>query len=171
VVRCVARRDRAGRRTLNRRYSRAWRVAFRALYAALRFMDPLIRGWWRAFGLGNVVEIEMEGRRTGRPRSTLVGLLSAGERWYVGHPDGDVDWTRTLAAAGAAVIRLDHVAEVRVTATRLPDGDERELAIRATDQHPFPGNAIYRAARRHVRAAGVYFRLDPVDGSAVSRAR
>lgn len=37
-------------------------------------------------------------------------------------------------------------------------GVEREHAIMATDQHPFPGNLIYRLGRRHVLAAGRYYR-------------
>jgi deazaflavin-dependent oxidoreductase (nitroreductase family) len=150
------------------RYSRAWHAAFRVLYAFLGLLDPLIRAWWRAYGLGNVVELEVPGRRTAQPRRVIVGLLTAGERWYVGHPNGDVDWTRNLAAAGRADVRLAGTLPVTVDATPLPDGEERESAIRATDQHPFPGNAIYGLARRHVRAAGVYFRLDPA-GSVDSR--
>jgi hypothetical protein len=46
-------------------------------------------------------------------------------------------------------------------ATRVLEEPEYEAVIRATDQHPFPGNLIYRLARRHVRAAGIYYRLAP----------
>ena len=30
-------------------------------------------------------------------------------------------------------------------------------------QHPFPGNLVYRAARAHIRAVGVYFEIDRID--------
>jgi hypothetical protein len=37
---------------------------------------------------------------------------------------------------------------------------ERESVIRATGQQPFPGNLSYRLGRRHIRAVGVFFRLE-----------
>ena len=53
--------------------------------------------------------------------------------------------------------------ELEFSAKRLAKDDpERERAIRATGQHPFPGNMVYRLGRRHVRSQGVYFRLDPL---------
>jgi hypothetical protein len=138
-----------------------WRVTLLFVYALLALVDPLVRVWWRAYGLGNVVEIVIPGRRTMQPRATLVGLLTVGDRWYVGHPNGPVNWTRNLAASGRARIRLFGMAEVDVKASPLGFGSERDRAILATDQHPFPGNLVYRLARRHVRVAGVYFRLEP----------
>lgn len=138
------------------------------MYAGLRLLDPLIRVWWRGYGLGNVVELVTPGRRTGRPRSVLVGLLVADGQWYVGHPNRHVSWTRNLAAAGEGTVRVHGVAAVAVTAVLLPPGHERDAAIRATSQHPFPGNVIYRLARRHIQAVGVYFRLDPLRPGASS---
>jgi len=45
-------------------------------------------------------------------------------------------------------------------------GLERDAAVRATfRQHPFPGNALYRLAGRHVAANGVFFRLEPADAA------
>ena len=35
--------------------------------------------------------------------------------------------------------------------------------MRLFDQHPFPGNLVYRAARGHIRAVGVYFEIDRID--------
>ncbi len=94
-------------------------------------------------------------------RSRLVGLLRTGDHEYVGHPNGDVGWTRDLTAAGIATIKWPNGDDVELSATRLEAGEERTNAIRATSQQPFPGNVIYRLARRHVLAVGVYFRLDP----------
>ncbi len=90
-----------------------------------------------------------------------MGLLRAGPNDYIGHPNGDVGWTRDLTAAAKGTLVYPDGNEVHVTARRLERGDEREQAIRATSQQPFPGNVIYRLARRHVRATGVYFRVEP----------
>ncbi len=80
---------------------------------------------------------------------------------YIGHPNGEVGWTRDLQATGEGVLSYPNGAEWRFTAARLPMGEERERAIRATGQHPFPGNLVYRLGRSHVRAVGVFFRLEP----------
>jgi hypothetical protein len=51
--------------------------------------------------------------------------------------------------------------------TRLEPGSERDGVIRATwVQQPFPANLLYRAARAHVAAVGVFLRLEPADPGA-----
>jgi hypothetical protein len=123
-------------------------------------MDPLIRRVWRRFGIGNVVDLSVQHRRGIGKRSRLVGLLHAGGRTYVGHPNGDVGWTRDLEAAGFGKVTYPNGTEWLFRATRLPAGDERESVIRATNQHPFPGDLMYRLGRGHIRAVGVFFRLE-----------
>src|SRR5918992_5498656 len=128
-----------------RRRSPLWTGYLRVQYRLLRVLDPLIRAWWRVFGIGITVDLEVRGRRSGRRRRVLVGLLRVNGPWYVGHPNGRAQWTRNLAAAGAAsvIFRRDRVA---VRARRLPDGGERDAVIMATaSQQPFPGNLVYRA--------------------------
>ncbi|HEY6057098.1 MAG TPA: nitroreductase/quinone reductase family protein [Candidatus Limnocylindrales bacterium] len=143
------------------RRSAAWRTYLRTQYRLLRLVDPLLRSWVHAVGLGNTVELVTAGRRTGRRRSVLVGLLNVDGAWYVGHPNGPAQWTRNLAAAGHGEVRVRRRRAVAVRAERLPPGHEREAAILATfSQHPFPGNAIYWLARRHIQAVGDYFRLE-----------
>jgi hypothetical protein len=150
----------------SRRASRIWSLLWRLGYAWLRLTDPLIRAAWRAGGMGITVDLRAPGRRTGRQRAVLVGLIEVGGRWYVGHPNGEVGWTRNLAAAGEAVVAWPTGVSHRVRATSLSDGDERDAVIlAAAHQQPFPGNLVYRAARRHVLARGVYFGLEPVDES------
>lgn len=129
-------------------------------YRLIRLLDPLIRVQWRGFGLGNVVELRVVGRRTGRPRAVLLGLLRDGDRWFLGHPNGDVPWTLNLEAAGTAELVFKPPGAVRVRARRLPAGDVRDRAIASTGQHVFPGNVIYRLARRHIRAVGTYFLIE-----------
>jgi hypothetical protein len=142
--------------------SRAWSLFWRLGYAWLRLTDPLIRAAWRSGGMGITVDLAIRGRRTERERRVLVGLIQVDGRWYVGHPNGEAAWTRNLASARSAAVTWPGLPSLVVRAERLPDGAERDTAIVATaSQQPFPGNLIYRAARRHVLAAGVYFRLDP----------
>ena len=145
------------------RESRLWRRGLPAMYALIGLMDPLIRRWWRSFGLGNIVELEIRGRRTGRARTVLLGLLRDGNRWFLGHPNGDVAWTRNLEAAGHGELRFHGLPPMPVRAHRLPPGEARDRAILASGQHPFPGNLVYRLARAHIRAAGTYFAIEPIE--------
>jgi hypothetical protein len=154
------------------RGSRFWRIALRVMYRFLRLVDPLIRSWVAngAVGLDGIVEVRVTGRRSGRQRSVLLTLLSSDGGWYLGHPNGDTEWTRNAEAAG--VVQIDppgaHGRAFRVV--RLLPGLERDAVIRATrDQQPFPANLIYRAASRHIAAVGIYFRLVPApDDEALS---
>jgi len=147
---------------LPRSPSRLWRGVFRANYALLRRIDPLVAAWWRRVGIGITCRLTVRGRRTRRQRSLLLGLITVDGRWYVGHPNGAVAWTGNLEAAGQATISRSGGDSQRVRATRLPDGPERDAVVVATGrQQPFPGNLLYRAARRHILAVGVYFRLEP----------
>ena len=139
--------------------SKFWRSAYRLQYRLLALLDPVIRSVWNAFGIGNVVELRIRNPK-GSVRSRLVGILLTDGRSYLGHPNGDVGWTRDLDAAGGGVIKWPNGMEWQFSARRLPSGAERERAIRATSQHPFPGNLMYRLGRRHVRATGVFFRLE-----------
>ena len=141
------------------RRSAAWTGYFRLQYRLIRLLDPLARITWRAWGLGNVVELRVPGRRTGRPRPILLGLLRADGRWFLGHPNGDTAWTRNLEASPDAELVLRWPGAVTVHATRLTEGPLRESAILATGQHVFPGNLVYRLALRHIRAAGTYFEI------------
>lgn len=150
------------RATILLRVSRAWSWVFRVLYAFLGLVDPLIRSWFESFGLGNVVEVRLVGRRSGRPRTVLLGLLRTTDQLYLGHPNGEVAWTLNLASAGRGELRWHQGPALEFRPVRLADGNEREAAIQATDQHPFPGNVIYRAGRGHIREVGVYFRLEPL---------
>lgn len=136
------------------------------MYGFIRFMDPMIRGSWQASGagLGNVVELRVAGRRSGIYRRVLLTLLVDGNRWFIGHPNGDVHWTRNLAAAGTADLAFRRTAPITIRGRRLAPGAERDRAILATGQHPFPANIVYRLARRHIRAVGAFFAIEPVTG-------
>jgi hypothetical protein len=142
--------------------SRFWHAAFKFQYRILARVDPFIRRMWLRAGIGNVVELEVPRRDGGGSRTRLIGVLHAKGHNYVGHPNGEVGWTRDLEASGSGTVRYHNGAEWHFTATLLPTGEERERVIRSTGQHPFPGNLVYRLGRRQVAAVGVYFRLDDV---------
>jgi hypothetical protein len=146
-----------------------WRLAFRGAYRVIRLADPLIRRAWRrrSGGLDRVVELDVTGRRSGRSRPTIVTGITVDGRDYVGHPNGDVGWTRNVEVAREMrVVAADGSAR-QMRAVRLPNGPERESVIRATwSQQPFPANLMYSAARDHIRRVGVYFRLEPVQDPA-----
>ncbi len=125
-------------------------------------LDPLIRWMWFSVGIGITAKLTARGRRTGRQRSVLVGLLRVDNAWYVGHPNGEVGWTANLREAGRATIAPRSEESFEVTAVPLDPGPERTAVVLATaEQQPFPGNLVYRAARRHILSEGRYFRLEP----------
>lgn len=146
------------------RASGVWRRYLPVQYRLIRLLDPLVRAWWHAFSLGNVVELRVAGRRSGRVRGVLLGLLRDNGHWFLGHPNGDVAWTRNLEAAGTADLVFHGLPPLTVKAARLADGNLRDRAILATGQHVFPGNLVYRLARPHIRAVGTFFEVERVEG-------
>jgi hypothetical protein len=143
------------------RRSRAWDLTFRAAYALIRLTDPLLRWTWFSVGLGITSRLTVRGRRTGRDRSVLVGLIRVNRTWYVGHPNGEVAWTANLRRSGTARIAPRPETPIDVIAEPLPIGSERDaVIIAAAEQQPFPANLLYRGARRHILSEGRYFRLD-----------
>lgn len=140
----------------------AWRLVFRVAYALIRVLDPVLRWTWFSVGLGITSRLTIRGRRTGRERSVLVGLIRLDGSWYVGHPNGEVAWTANLRAAGVARIAPAPGTQIEVSAQPLEAGPERDaVIIAAGEQQPFPANLLYRAARRHTLSEGRYFRLKP----------
>ncbi|HUP83262.1 MAG TPA: hypothetical protein VM284_03630 [Candidatus Limnocylindria bacterium] len=137
-----------------------WRHLFNLQYRLLAWFDPAIRAVWRRGGIGNILELRVARRDGKGERRRLLGLLHAAEGLYLGHPNGDTGWTRDLEAAGGGILRYPNGVDWPFRARRLVRGDERERAIRATGQHPFPGNFTYWLGRGHVRATGVFFRLE-----------
>ena len=143
----------------------AWSVVWRILYRLIRLIDPVLRSWiangWP--GLDGVVEVRTVGRRTARPRRVLVTLLGRNGNWYLGHPNGLTNWQRNAEAAGWLEIEPAAAHGARFSVARLAPGPERDAVIDATGvQQFFPANVVYRLARRHIRAVGVYHRLDPI---------
>ena len=147
----------------------AWAAWWRGWYRILRLAGgPLDRLAVRP-GFGNLVVLRVAGRRSGRERSLPLGLLTVEGRTYLGHPSGDTAWTLNLRAEATATIESARIARQRVNPRLLGPGPERDAVVRATfRQHPFPGNAMYRLAGRHVATTGVFFRLEPAGVEAQS---
>ena len=108
------------------RPSALWQRWLPIQYRIIRLLGPLAHAWWTSFGLGNVVELRVAGRRTGTQRRILLGLLRSGDHWFLGHPNGDVAWTRNLEAAENAELVFRPPSGIAVRATRLPPGELRE---------------------------------------------
>lgn len=72
----------------------------------------------------------------------------------------------TSTAAGKARVAQLPGVSATLQAVSLSDGPERDAVIAATSRRqPFPGNLVYRAAQRHIRAVGVYFRLEAANSA------
>jgi hypothetical protein len=134
-------------------------MAFRAFFHSTP--APFMRFISRRMSLP-IREVVIVGRRSGRPRRVLLSVYDVDGISYIGHPNGaSAQWVRNLVAGGVAeVIAFDGTATT-VAATVLGPGTERDAVLRATTQQPFPAGKFYGAARDHVKAAGVYFRLEP----------
>jgi hypothetical protein len=100
--------------------SRFWDRAFRVFYWIIATLGPLLRPVVERVELGNLVELILPGRRTGKQRVVLLGLLRVESGWYLGHPNGAANWTRNLDAASAAGPRVP--SEPRVPAGLRPCG-------------------------------------------------
>ncbi len=150
----------------------AWGAWWRGWYRLLRLVGGPLDRLARRPGFGNLVVLRVVGRRSGRERTLPLGLLTVDGRRYLGHPSGDTAWTLNLRAAASATIESARIPRTRFRPVLLGPGAERDGAVCASyRQHPFPGNALYRLAGRHVAARGVFFRLDPVaDPSAAADA-
>ena len=73
-------------------------VPIRVVNAIMRRLLPL------GVGLTPMVLLTVRGRRTGRPRTTPVGLLVHDGHRYLFSAFGEVNWVRNLRAAGVGII-------------------------------------------------------------------
>ena len=144
----------------------AWQAAWRGVYVVGRRWGRIMR-WLARMGVptfaNQLVELDLVGRRTGRPRRVTVTLLRLGDRWYVGHPNGPRSWLANLGAADSVDAIVVGQPPVRVRPVPLGLGPERDAVIVATAwQQPVGAREWYRVAQGHIRRAGIYYRLEPV---------
>ena len=104
---------------------RAWRVMWRAIYGVTRRISPMTR-LLVALRIptfhNEVAELPLVGRRSGRARPVIVGLIRHGDHWYVGHPNGPRPWLANLAAADSLVVTPPRSAPLRARAVPLGVG-------------------------------------------------
>jgi len=145
-----------------------WRLFFPFLYGFLRLTDPFWVWLTERRGLVNTVELFVVGRRTGRERRVMLGLLAVGDRRYLGHANGHAAWLHNLAAAGEGRMVIEKAGPIQVRAIRLEPGEEQDAVVRAASrQHPFPVDVAYRLARVSVRHDGLFFRIEAPDGTSI----
>ncbi len=81
-----------------------------------RFFNRVF-GWLASVGLTprSMISLEVKGRRSGQPRSTVVNWVEHGGERYLVSPRGHAEWVRNVrAAAGEAVIRRGGRTKVRL---------------------------------------------------------
>ena len=109
------------------------------------------KGRLDAFGDQTVLMVTSPGRRTGRPRSTMVRYLDHGGGYLVwGTGSGsrtDPDWFRNLRRADLVTIEIGTRAET-VTPTELR-GEDRERVWREVILTQVPGVAKYEVKADH----------------------
>ena len=78
----------------------------------VRFVNPILKPLLR-LGLRRppMALLTVHGRRSGRPRTTPVGLLVLDGRRYLFSAFGEVNWVRNLRAAGVATIDVGRQRE------------------------------------------------------------
>jgi len=90
---------------------------------ATRFFNSVF-GWLASRGLTprSMVSLEVKGRRSGQPRTTVVNWVEhRGERYFVS-PRGEAEWVRNVRAAGCeAVIR--HGSRTKVRLEEMPSSE------------------------------------------------
>ncbi|MBI4571271.1 MAG: nitroreductase family deazaflavin-dependent oxidoreductase [Chloroflexi bacterium] len=69
-----------------------------------------------SLGLGptKMVTLEVRGRKSGRPRSTVVNVVAVDGQRYLVAPRGETEWARNARAAGEATLRRRGRRQVRL---------------------------------------------------------
>jgi deazaflavin-dependent oxidoreductase (nitroreductase family) len=102
--------------------------------AAARAFNELIR-WLAEAGISVAGShaLRVRGRKTGKPRSVVVNVLSVDGRRYVVSPRGNTQWARNARAA-AEVETGPRWRRHTVRIAELPDVDKPELLKRYLDR-------------------------------------
>lgn len=118
-------------------------VAFTRAPWLIRLLDPAMK---RTLGSGSPAGpnalLTVNGRRTGRPRSTVVACLDQGERGLLQAAAADVNWVRNLRVSAEAMITRNGQSQ-KLHATELtPEAAGRVLHELLS---PFPRSRLVRA--------------------------
>lgn len=110
----------------------------------LRLVNPLVRRMVAAglpTGAPNIL-LTVRGRRSGRPRTTPLGMLELDGRRFVQASYGEGGWVRNLRAAGEAII-TDRGRHEPVQAVELPPNEAGAILRRALE--PYTRSRVLRA--------------------------
>lgn len=107
----------------------------------VRFVNPILRPLLQ-LGLRRppMALLTVRGRRSGRPRTTPVGLLMLDGRRYLFSAFGEVNWVRNLRAAGVATNRVGRQRET-LRAAEL-SAEEAGRVIRSILKEPAYGSVV-----------------------------
>ncbi len=88
----------------------------------VHLFNPIVRGLHRVgIPMGPTILLTVRGRKTGKPRTTPVGLFDGNGRRYVFATFGEVDWVRNLRSAGEALISRGRRREAVVAIELKPE--------------------------------------------------
>lgn len=101
---------------------------------AARAANGLIRGLADlGVSIAGTRALRVRGRKSGKPRSVVVNVLTVDEVDYLVSPRGNTQWVRNVRAAGAVDIG-PRWHRRRARATELADADKPELLRRYLDR-------------------------------------
>jgi deazaflavin-dependent oxidoreductase (nitroreductase family) len=138
----------------------------------LKLVNPINR-FLLSRGIGPAPQhlLRIAGRRTGRPRTTPVAVVTVdGDRYVVAGFDGS-DWVANARVAGTGQLRRGRDAE-DVALTEVPIAQRgpilRAFAANVRGGQPFVGVAPHAPADAFAEAGARHpvFRLDPASSSA-----
>jgi deazaflavin-dependent oxidoreductase (nitroreductase family) len=111
----------------------------------LRLCNPLVRRMISAglpTGAPNIL-LTVQGRRSGKPRTTPVGMIELNGRKFVQASYGEAGWVGNLRAAGGEATISDRDRRVPVRAVELPP--EQAAAIIRHALEPYRRSRLLRA--------------------------
>ena len=92
-------------------------------------MNPLMKGLLRlGVPLGPMTLITVKGRRSGKLRTTPVGVLQANGRKFIFGTFGEVDWTKNLRASGQ--VKVGRGGKRKTVSVRELGVDERAEVLK-----------------------------------------
>ena len=127
--------------------------------------------WLASLGLtpSRMITLEVKGRRSGQPRSTVVNWVERDGRRYLVSPRGEAEWVRNVRAAGGeAVIR--HRGRQQVRLEEMPAGETAAILkaylgenVMSTQQHFGIDPKSELAEFERIAARHPVFRMVPAD--------
>jgi deazaflavin-dependent oxidoreductase (nitroreductase family) len=109
----------------------------------MRLANAVVTGLVKlGFKPGANAIITVPGRRSGRPRSTPITVVTYQGRRYLQSPYGEVDWVRNLRAAGKASLQRGRRIET-VTVRELNAAEAAPILRAVLGQAPKPLQRFY----------------------------